>query len=529
MITRTRSLARSAHSDEQVPAPRRSRLDSLVSSAIKRPGSTPPSSYAPSSYSHGQHEDDSYPNISVFRQSGQMEVHVRSPSVKMTRPPGHEVPRSLPVFDVHNKIRGTVLLDTSLSARPGRLYISMEGTFVHITPRAPASQLLGMPGPSGMHRHVFFFSTQTLPLDKTIGPRRSNSSLRDAIAASVRPRRERRPSQSGIGGTLLPFPFSFEAPPPIRPGEELPPTFCTTVEGLAGTRARAFVERSEIVYKLIATWESSAGDDRLVVEAPIIFAPETDFESLDGRSLEPESWVEIPLRSERPIPFSCAVAIPDVPSFPRSASVPYYVVFTTSPRSPTLAREIVLDATIAVSVHRQINIDTSPASPSTPSLASPTSPLSSSSSSSGSDFDSPSSFILSHKTKLMKRMVRSAPPIISRKQQLKLTAPVPPLPPFVDAAGRGGTEGYSETRTLFTDVYAGFPKRPRIRMNPGQQHPSMTALTLLPDGLYKSKVQLNKNMVPSIGWTDLSVKYYLEISVLFGQDESRARIPIRIV
>ncbi len=45
------------------------------------------------------------------------------------------------------------------------------------------------------------------------------------------------------------------------------------------------------------------------MEAPIAVQPETDFQSLDGLSLEPESWLEIPLRSDRPIPFKCAVSL----------------------------------------------------------------------------------------------------------------------------------------------------------------------------------------------------------------------------
>lgn len=44
------------------------------------------------------------------------------------------------------------------------------------------------------------------------------------------------------------------------------------------------------------------------LEAPILYHPETDFQSLDG-SMEPDSWIEIPLRSERPIPFKCAVCM----------------------------------------------------------------------------------------------------------------------------------------------------------------------------------------------------------------------------
>lgn len=188
---------------------------------------------------------------------------------------------------------------------------------------------------------------------------------------------------------------------------------------------------------------------------------------------------------------------------PRASSIPLYVVFTTKPRSPSLAHEILADATITVSLTRQVNIDTIPISPSATSLQSPNSPSSSSSSHSvsGSENDV-SSYILQHKTRLMKRMVNSAPPILSRRK-LKLPAHLPPV--GVRTAEVDRPEGFSGTRTLYTDVCVGFPKRPRIRVEPGQ-HPPLNALAQLPDGLYKSKLQLNKHMIPSINWGDLSVK-----------------------
>jgi len=31
-----------------------------------------------------------------------------------------------------------------------------------------------------------------------------------------------------------------------------------------------------------------------------------------------------------------------------------------------------------------------------------------------------------------------------------------------------------------------------------------------------------------IQWAGVSVKYFLEVSVLFGQDEQRVRVPVRI-
>lgn len=44
------------------------------------------------------------------------------------------------------------------------------------------------------------------------------------------------------------------------------------------------------------------------VEAPVIYEPDHGFRSLDGSAMEPESWLEIPLKPDRPLPFSCAVS-----------------------------------------------------------------------------------------------------------------------------------------------------------------------------------------------------------------------------
>ncbi|KAH9833259.1 uncharacterized protein C8Q71DRAFT_798337 [Rhodofomes roseus] len=477
------------------------------------------------------------------RGSSQMELHVWSQSVKMTRPPGHEIPRSLPVFDTHSKISGTVLLDSGLAANPGRLAISMEGTFVYISPPSTANKVSGKVPPSGMHRHVFVMSSMVVPVEQPqLARQRSNSSLRDAITATVSPRKpKRQPSQSSANGVLRPYPFTLEIPPPAQLSEELPPTFSAVVEGLVGPRGRTYVERSEIAYKLVATWEgdpTSAGADlKTSVEAPIIFEPDRDFESLDGRTGDKDAWLEVVLHPERPLPFTCAVAIPETPAFSRSSTMPYYVVFTTAPRSPTLAREIVLDATITVALVRQVNIEMPPGSPaspypSSPSLSSPALTNASSTSLSSSS-DETTSYILAHKTRLLKRLVNSAPPRLPRRGLKLPNFPMPGhhrrrTPSEVIVTPVEEPEGYSDERTLYTDVYAGFPKRPKLRTEPGQKHPSLNATALLPDGLYKAKMQLHPQMIPSIGWADLNVRYYLDVSVVFGQDESRARIPIRI-
>lgn len=158
------------------PRGRRSRTNSLVKSPVSAPAdadvlprlsraetwlgrrsrSRPRSQYAPSSFpspaAPSPDEQPDFPHVSVFRcvssrrvrvtplnsprNTGQIELHVWSQSVKMTRPPGHETPRSLPVFDTHSKISGTVLLDSGLTASPGRLTVSVSA------PAYPAGPVL---------------------------------------------------------------------------------------------------------------------------------------------------------------------------------------------------------------------------------------------------------------------------------------------------------------------------------------------------------------------------------------------------
>lgn len=238
-----------------------------------------------------------------------------------------------------------------------------------------------------------------------------------------------------------------------------------------------------------------------------MFQPDADFQSEDGLSLEPDSWLEIPLHSDRPIPFSCAVSflilgrgssliqlqitLPDPAVFTRSATVPFFVVFTTKPRSSALAREIAADATVAVSLLRQVTI-----------LSRPTliySPIPSSSSSS-EESDAPQA----PKRRLLHRVVKGNSSVVSgsgnaddgkRKRSKSRDKPLPPIP-----------NGISNTRTLQTDVCVGFPKRPRKRVAAHQKHPSLDVNSSLPDGLYKGKLRLEKNMLPSLEWAGLSVK-----------------------
>jgi hypothetical protein len=67
---------------------------------------------------------------------------------------------------------------------------------------------------------------------------------------------------------------------------------------------------------------------------------------------------------------------------------------------------------------------------------------------------------------------------------------------------------FTETRALFTDVCVGFPKRPRVPLSPGdgRKHPALAEQKALPDGLYKGRLPLNRNMMPGIDWSGLRVK-----------------------
>ncbi|OCH89348.1 hypothetical protein OBBRIDRAFT_778682 [Obba rivulosa] len=445
-------------------------------------------------------EEPDYPHTSVCR-SSEMEIHIRSPTVKVVRRDGFEAARSLPVFGDHNKVQGTVLVDVGLCSVPGRLTITMEGVFEYLSPFIQDADL----EPTRTHRHVFLSSSITFPVGNIASPR-STPSLRETFTASVRSRRtERRPSQPELKGALRPFLFSFDIPRTAGTGEELPPSFSSVTMGECDYRGRHGVERAEVAYKVTANWVLDDGHRRASLEAPILYQPDVGFESLDGLSLEPESWMEIPLKSDRPIPFKCAVALPDPLTFHRAGAISHYVVFTTTPRSPPLAREIASDATISVSLVRQVNIN---------ALFSPPSPSLTSTSASSSDEYEETPRPRRRKF-LKRRTVKSAPPTLGRSRRDK---PLPQLP----------AEGASEARTLHTEVVIGFPKRPRMRTQPHQRHPSLDEHASLPDGLYKGKLQLDRHIVPAINWDGLSVKYYIDVSVVFGQDEMRARVPVRI-
>ena len=40
----------------------------------------------------------------------------------------------------------------------------------------------------------------------------------------------------------------------------------------------------------------------------MVYQPDPDFQSFDGLAMQSESWLEIPLKSDRPLPMTCAVS-----------------------------------------------------------------------------------------------------------------------------------------------------------------------------------------------------------------------------
>lgn len=175
-------------------------------------------------------------------------------------------------------------------------------------------------------------------------------------------------------------------------------------------------------------------------------------------------------------------------SFARGSSIPYFVVFTTTPRSPELAREISADATISVSLIRQITVNEPVSLPPTPPLT-PTSE--------DSDWTSarPKIMRLVHKgsARLQRHRWPSDGSLALGQDKNESTA-------------SAGVKHFSDSRTLHHDMSLGFPKRPRHQYDNRRNHPSLETIASLPDGLHKTRIPLAGDMPPSLDWRGLTVK-----------------------
>jgi hypothetical protein len=190
-----------------------------------------------------------------------------------------------------------------------------------------------------------------------------------------------------------------------------------------------------------------------------------------------------------PLKINAQITLPSPLVMQRSKSLSYFVVFTTTPRSPCLAQEIAADATISITLLRQVSIKETPSSP-----FSPFSPLSSTSSNTSSDDLSP--IPNARKSFFRRKLARSAG---SSRENIfqpndNLSPPILPVSTI-----------FSESHTLLTNMFIGFPKRPRLPCY-SQSHPSLEAYASLPDGLLKGKFQFAKDVIPSIDWAGVQVK-----------------------
>lgn len=473
----------------------------------------PPSSFVPLSPS----TSSPYAHVSVHR-SLQLEVRMHSPSVKAMM--GSNDKRIMvPVYGDGDKVGGTVTLDPNCS-RTGRLSVTIEGTFLinesDTTPRSGSSKLRI----DSRQKHRFYSSSRTFSLPQNSEYTPIRTSFKDAFTATLK----RRPSANSLDSKSsnnedIIYPFEFELPRSCRSGEELPPSFSSTSpiysihdqpSSPGGSNATASGSFG-VEYKVFVAWEPTESSEYpSFLDVPIFYHSDADFQSIDISPKEHTSWLEMPLRCDRPMPFRCAITLPTSVTFSRSSSIPYYVVFTTIARSVTLMREIASDATISVTLIRKITVTE-------PSSLPPTPPQTPSTISDESDS--------SRTGNRLKNFVRSRTGSVSQWSQKTSEdnpdeeKPLPRLPMHTV---------FTDTRPLHTSICIGFPKRPRHQAGP-ERHPSLDSQAALPDGLHKAKFVLSKSMLPSIDWSGVSVKYYLDVSVLVGQDDVRARVPIRLI
>jgi hypothetical protein len=425
-------------------------------------------------------------------------MQIYSPSIKTVKQAGLGGMISCPVFGDHDKVEGKIILDHSCSQN-GRLNISIEGVFEYVSVKEDLDDDFAQGPKTSKYKHIFLSSSAIIPISPIPDP---FSVVCDVFGVP------QFPNGSSLNGPASrSCEFSFEIPRGSRPGEEMPPTFCASMPSNNRRGWLSVVEKAEVSYRVTAVWEpSDMSNTRGMLEVPILFHPDTDFQSMDGSNIAPELWLEMPLTPERSVPFHCAVTLPRPQTFSRRTSIPYFVVFTTKPRCAVLAREIAADATIAVSLVRKVTIR-----PQLPPTSLDTTQLS-------DDSDGPSSSLQSPRTKLQKRAPKTATTAVVRvpktpEEPFSAAVRYKPLPELPQA--------FSETHIVKTQVSVGFPKRPRHPNDPESQ-------TYLPDGLYKGKFQLSKDMIPGVDWPGVSVKYYLDVTVLFQQDALRACVPIRV-
>lgn len=423
-----------------------------------------------------------YSHVSTYR-SSPIELQLYSPALRV------DARGPLAVFNDNDQLSGKVMLDFQ-AHHTGRLVVTVEGCILYAYSGSPSHQ--------EPRKHIFCKIANTINVTPP-APRTSRFAFREAFM--------RRPSASYPNAKAAlaerSYPFQIALPKGCHPGQDLPHSFSSSV-----IEGNPLVSTCDISYKVVASWYPDTPlQDSSHLEVPIVLEGDKDFQCQDAANTTSPSgsWMEIPLKTERAIGLKCAIALPSSVAFSRlETSVPYFVVFSTTPRCPLVAREIAADATISVQLVKQIVVQQ-------PQMTFPLTPP-------------PSPSKESSPVRMLRRVARSNPRLKRKRSDITgqdtefRDKPLPDIPLRTS---------FSETKTVHSNFVIGFSKRPRHACEP-KSHPSLEEQSSLPDGLHKGKINLHKDMLPSIDCEGVSVKYYLDVSVLVGVDDLRARIPVRI-
>ncbi|EJD40190.1 hypothetical protein AURDEDRAFT_187120 [Auricularia subglabra TFB-10046 SS5] len=463
-------------------------------------------------------------------------ITIRSPGARQEHTGPYHA-QQVPIFGLRDTIGGSV--DLRVPPGVGTLVITMEGTLHYSSPSFSRKFQTQVANPL-RHKHVFLSSSFVfLP-----GSSEYSTTNTSVTGHSYGSQQQKQNSSGGIGGAIkralsgrkrkvsfakvpeqhqagyqmpttqhIVRSFSFQIP--ARVNQEIPPSFYASVlsEG-DGIRERASVESAEVEYKVTAVWESTTGR-RNVVEAPFLFLPDPSY----AAPRRPLQWSETPLIATRPVPFKCALCLPHPRTFTRESAITYSVTFATDPPSRSLARDIAAEATITVSFARQLLFDpsrgirTSYSTAPTSSAATATSATTESSARSGSSW-----FGLKRTatTPSARSEANGAPRMLEK--------PLPAPPPEATT---------SEAKVLKSTVAHGFTRQ----RSKGSKHAKESSggsasgpgILFQPDGIYKGKMDLSSEALPTITYGGANVKYVMTASVRFGSDELRVVADIKLV
>ncbi|KAG1850336.1 hypothetical protein DFJ58DRAFT_662081, partial [Suillus subalutaceus] len=256
-----------------------------------------------------------------------LNMQLYSPSIEKVKQVGLGGMVSCPVFGDNDKVEGKVILDLNC-LQNGRLNISVS--------LMRWDDESGQGSKTSKYKYIFLSFSAVILILPLLDPL---SVFCDMF------RVPQLPSDSNLNG---PAPrsceFSFGITHGSRPGDEIPPTFCfMPCDSRRG--GLSVVEKAEMSCRPSDTYYSGYR-----LEVPILFRPDTDFQSMDGSNIAPELWLEMPLTPERCGSFHCIVTLPRLQTFSQHSSVPYLVKSAIKPRCAVLAREIAANANIAVSL-----------------------------------------------------------------------------------------------------------------------------------------------------------------------------------